>query len=83
MRPQAESVFWSTDGTTLFFKSHDEGRASFWSVPVAGGQPTLLVRFSNPAHRSNRRDFSVDAKRIYFTIEDQQSNVWVADVKAP
>ena len=76
-------MFWRTDGSTTFFTSHDGGRAAFWSVPAAGGQPKLLVRFANPAHRSNRRDFSVDAKRIYFTIEDQQSNIWVADVKAP
>ena len=83
VRPRPEMVFWSADGSRLFFKAHDEGRASFWSVAVTGGEPRLLVRFPNASHRSNRRDFSVDAKRFYFTFEDLQSNVWVADVRAP
>ena len=83
VRPRPETVFWSADGSTLFFKAHDEGRASLWSVPAAGGAPKLLVRFPNPLRRSNRRDFSVYAKRFYFTLEDQQSNIWVADVRSP
>jgi Tol biopolymer transport system component len=82
--PIPESVLPSWDGTSVFFKAHDtQGRASFWRVPIAGGAPQKIVQFPNVDHRSNRRDFGVDAKRFYFTFEDQQSNIWIADVTRP
>lgn len=80
--PVPESPLWSPDGVTLYFKSHDaQGRASFWSVPATGGRPRLLVRFTDPARPSNRFDFASDGKRFYFTIDDRQSDIWVAEVK--
>jgi Tol biopolymer transport system component len=81
--PGAESVQVSLDGLTLFFKSHDErGRAALWSVPVGGGTPTLVVRLDDPARPSSRTDFAVGADRLYFTIDDRRSNIWVTDVAA-
>ena len=80
--PVPERAEWAPDGRTLYFKSHDAaGRASFWSVPVAGGRPRLLVRFDDPDRQSNRRDFATDGKRFYFAIEDRQSDVYVADLE--
>jgi Tol biopolymer transport system component/tRNA A-37 threonylcarbamoyl transferase component Bud32 len=82
--PRPELVTPSADRTQLFFKTHDtEGRASFWRIPAAGGMPQLLVQFPNPLRRSNRTDFAVDSSRFLFTIEDQQSNIWAADITAP
>ena len=72
---------YSQSGRTLYFKSHDaRGRAAFWSVPVTGGRPRLLVRFDDPARASNRFEFASDGKRFYFTIEDRQSDIWLAEV---
>jgi Tol biopolymer transport system component len=77
----AELAVFAPSGRELYFKSHDaQGRASFWSIPATGGRPRLLVRFADPAWSSNRFDFASDGRRFYFTVEDRQSDVWVAEV---
>jgi serine/threonine protein kinase/WD40 repeat protein len=79
--PRAEFVLVGADGQTIYFKSHDaHGRASLWSVAVSGGTPRLHVAFDDPARPSARPDFAVGADRFFFTLEDQRSNIWVADV---
>ena len=79
--PLAELAVFDATGGALYFKSHDAtGRASFWSIPAAGGRPRLLVRFDDPAWASNRFDFASDGERFYFTVEDRQSDVWVAEI---
>lgn len=79
--PDPERVIVSGDARTLYFKSHDSAiRASLWSVPVSGGEPRLLVRFDDPSRPSIRSDFAVGAGRFFFTIEDRQSDIWVAEM---
>jgi hypothetical protein len=38
------------------------------------------VTFPDPDWQSSRRDFAVDRERIYFAIEDRQSDVFVAEL---
>ena len=38
------------------------------------------MRFPNADRQSNRGDFAVDATRLYFAIEDRQSDVFVAEM---
>jgi Tol biopolymer transport system component len=79
--PTARSVQVGPDGRTLYFKSHDDrGRASFWSIPIAGGKPQRLVTLDDPARPSSRSEFAVDRERLYFAIEDRRSSIWVTDV---
>jgi Tol biopolymer transport system component len=80
--PLAELAIYSADGRELYFKSHDaRGRASFWAIPAEGGRPPrLLARFDDPARASNRFEFASDGRRFYFTMEDRQSDIWVAEV---
>jgi eukaryotic-like serine/threonine-protein kinase len=80
--PAAASVAWGMDGRTLFYKGHDaEGRTSFWTVPAAGGAaPRRIVHFPDSDRQSSRKDFAVDRQRLYFTIEDRQSDVFVAEI---
>lgn len=79
--PPAELPEWSADGRSIYFKSHDpQGHASFWSIPATGGQPHLLVRFEASGRQSYRIVFSTDGKRFYFTLEDRQSDVWIAQL---
>jgi Tol biopolymer transport system component len=79
--PAADQVVWFRDGRTMYFKSHDDvGRASLWSIPSGGGAPRLLVRFSELTRPSNRPDFATDGRRLYFAIQDRQSDIWVADL---
>jgi Tol biopolymer transport system component len=71
----------SADGRQAYLKSHDpQGRASIWSVPLSGGEPRLLVNFPDPTRPSYRPVFTTDGKRIYFPIEDRQSDVHVAEL---
>ena len=79
--PTAEHVQWSADGKTVYIKAHDaEGRTSFWGVSPTGGAARLLVHFSNPDRQSNRHDFAMDGQRFYFTIEERQADVFVAEL---
>jgi Tol biopolymer transport system component len=79
--PLAELALFAANGQELYFKSHDaRGRASFWSIAASGGRPRLLVRFDDPVWASNRFDFASDGRRLYFTVEDRQSDLWVAEL---
>jgi len=79
--PQADWLQWRRDGSVCYFKSHDDrGRASIWSIAAAGGRPRLLVRFDDLAHPSTRADFAADAQRLYFALDDRQSDLWVAEI---
>jgi eukaryotic-like serine/threonine-protein kinase len=69
------------NGHTLYLKSHDaEGRASFWSLPVSGGAPALLVRFDDLSRPSSRFEFAVGGGCLFFAVNDRRSNIWLADV---
>jgi len=79
--PRAEWLQWRRDGSVCYFKSHDDhGRASIWSIAAAGGRPRLLVRFDDLAHPSTRPDFAADARRLYFALDDRQSDLWLAEM---
>jgi hypothetical protein len=79
--PYADSVRGAQDGKGVYFKSHDaQGLTSFWSIPVTGGRPVLLVTFHDPLRQSSRFDFAVGAGRFFFTIDDRRSNIWIAEV---
>jgi Tol biopolymer transport system component len=81
--PGAEAVRWSPDSRQLYFKAHDAaGRTSLWGLSATGGTPRMLVRFPNLERQSTRFDFAVDATRFYFTIEDRQSDIAVAELRA-
>lgn len=78
---RAQFAVWSPDGQTVYAKAHDDDRrASIWSVPAAGGTPRLLVRFDDPARPSLRREFATDGQRFYFTIAQDESDVWVMEL---
>ncbi len=74
----AGQPFWSSDGRSLYFKSHDSaGNAQFWSVPIASGIPTLLLTLNDPTQRSFRPEWALKAGRMYYTVEDRESDIWV------
>jgi serine/threonine-protein kinase len=80
--PVAQYAIWSPDSRTLYFKAAaDERRATIWAVPAAGGAPRLLVTFDDPQRPSLRREFATDGKRFFFTIAQDESDIWVADVR--
>ena len=48
-----------------------------------GGAPRFVVRFEDPARPSYRNAWALGRTRIYFPIEDRQSDIWVIEVKRP
>jgi len=72
---------WSADGQDVYIKTRDpEGGAGLWSVPVDGGEPRLLVRLDDPMRPSLRNEFATDGSRFFFTIGQQESDLWVMDL---
>ena len=66
----------------MYYKAYDaEGRSSFWAVSAAGGTPTLLVKFDDPARQSYRIEFATNGERFFFTIAHYQSDIFVMDVQ--
>ena len=79
--PAAEMPAWSPDGKSIWFKSHDAGgKAAIWSIPPTGGAPRLLVSFDDPTRPSYRTEWASDGKRIFFAINDRQSDIWVVEI---
>jgi len=71
---------WSPDSRSVYYRGEWDGRLSFWSVPVEGGTPTLLVRFESPTFIMGHFMFATDGKRLYFTVRDYQSDIKVMEV---
>jgi TolB protein len=72
---------WSQNGKEVYYKALDaEGRSSFWSMPVAGGEPKLLVRFDDSSRKSNRPEFATDGSCFYFTLAESRCDLWVMDL---
>ena len=79
-RPQY--AIWSRDGQTIYFKAADsENRAGIWAVPAEGGTPRLMVRLDDPQRPSLRREFTTDGTRFFFTIAQDEGDIWVAEVR--
>ena len=80
--PLAETVRWSADPNVIFVKGHDgSGHRGIWSV--SGGRPRLLLALDDPMHPSDRPEFATDGRRFYFTVDDRQSDVWIAELTTP
>jgi eukaryotic-like serine/threonine-protein kinase len=78
----AQYAIWSRDSQTLYIKAiADDRSATIWSMPVTGGTPRLLMRFDDPLRPSLRREFATDGQRFYFTIAQDESDVWVMELK--
>ena len=80
--PQPRFAAWSRDSQTVYYKAYDaDQRSSIWAVPAAGGTPTLLVTFDDPARPSPRGEFATDGQRFFFTIGHAESDIFVMDVR--
>ena len=79
--PRAAEVHWGPDARTLYFRSREQnGPALFWSLSVAGGAPKLIARLDDLSHQSYRPDFTTDGKRLYFAVNDRQSDISVVEL---
>lgn len=70
------------DVNVAYFRAVDStGIHSFYAVPIAGGKPRLLLRLDDPKRRPRRHEFATDSKRLYFTITDDDSDIWVMELR--
>jgi Tol biopolymer transport system component/tRNA A-37 threonylcarbamoyl transferase component Bud32 len=69
----------SRDGRTLYVAGvNRDGRQGVWAIPVAGGAPRLVVTYDDPALHHAFRLFSVGPDRLYLTVAQYESDIWVA-----
>jgi serine/threonine protein kinase/DNA-binding SARP family transcriptional activator len=67
-----------TSSSVVYVRAIDSaGVHSFYSVPVAGGGPRLLLRLDDTARRPARVVFSASARHLYFTLTQAESDIWV------
>jgi hypothetical protein len=67
----------SRDGATLYLlATRDDGRRGVWSVPMAGGTARLVVSADDPG-LSLFGALSVGPDRLYATVSQYESDVWV------
>jgi Tol biopolymer transport system component len=79
--PLASDLHWAADSRSLYFRSADaDGRVSFYALSIDGGAPRLVARLDDLTRPSYRPDFAVDGRRIYFTINDRQSDISVVEL---
>jgi Tol biopolymer transport system component len=81
-KPNPVAIRWSPDGRTVYMKTFDgRAQAALWALGVDGGAPRLLVRFDEPLRPTRRPEFAVDGKRLYFTLAESESDVWVMTIR--
>jgi Tol biopolymer transport system component len=68
----------SSDHRTIFFHS----RHGVWVLAASGGAPREVLRFDDPLHphATNARSVTGYAGFLYFTLQNPQSNIWIARV---
>jgi len=81
-KPNPVAIRWSPDGRTVYMKTFDgRGQAALWALGVDGGPARLLVRFDEPLRPTRRPEFAVDAKRLYFTLAQSESDIWIMSLR--
>ena len=79
--PIPGDLHWSPDSRAVYFRHPDpDGRLSFYALSIDGGPLRLVARLDDLSRPSYRPEFAVDARRIYFTINDRQSDISVVEL---
>ena len=80
----SDQPLWSSDGKSILTRSTNQnGDATFWSVPLNGEPPRLLLTFDGPGPRPSRGGWGINGNRLVYTAPAQNSDVWVMEVANP
>jgi hypothetical protein len=73
----------SADGRVIYFLGREPSDRSIgiWRVPAAGGTLRPVMRFEDPSRPWHLFGFRVHGGRFYFTVGDQQSDIWMTEVE--
>ena len=76
-----ETPAFSTDGAeVLFLGGHEDGRDGLWAMSVGGGDPRLVVERDDPSLFIKHAFISVGEDRVYLTVFEYESDIWVMDL---
>jgi len=71
----------SADGRTIYVKAFNPaGDVAIVDVPVAGGPTRVVVTFGDATRPSTRGDFACGRQHLFFTIDEMESDLFVAEV---
>ena len=77
----ATYLAWGSDPDILWFLGQDpRGRGGIWELRIHDRRVRTLLRFDDPAGRSNGAAFTTDGKRFFFTLDERLSNVRWAEL---
>jgi serine/threonine-protein kinase len=71
---------WSADGRTVYYLGVDSASTNDYAVPATGGAGRLVLRFDDATRPWHRYGFRVFRDRLYFTIGERTSHIWVAEL---
>ncbi|MEP7325993.1 MAG: protein kinase [Gemmatimonadota bacterium] len=71
---------WSADGRSLYYIDSDSAGTIIAAIPTAGGTPHVVVRFDDPTRPWHRYGFARFEDRLYLTVGELESDVWMADL---
>ena len=82
--PWVGHLVYSPDGSRIYFRGTVgtiNPRFSTWELPARGGMAREVVRFDDPYHLPLWGGFDTDGKQIFFTLDERESDIWVADIR--
>jgi hypothetical protein len=53
---------------------------ALWIVPLSGSAPRRIIYFDQPELQMHRPEFAVWGDRVYLTVGEFQSDVWVMEL---
>ena len=79
--PRAINLQWGADNRSLYFRhTETDGRVTFWKLSIDGGTPRLVAHLDDLTRPSYRQSFATDGRRIYFGVNDRQSDISVVEL---
>ena len=72
----------SPDGTTLYLRGARGAQGGIWAWPISGGDARLVVSFEEPSPvvLSYPGTINVTRDRLYLTVSEFESDIWVMDL---
>ena len=72
---------WASDSRSIYYRGEaPDGSAGIWRVPISGENPKPVIRFDDPDRRSLRGEFTSDGKNFYFTLTENESDIWIMEL---
>lgn len=72
-------------GPTVYLGASRGNQSGIWAVPLSGREPRLIVTFEDPllVLHSYPGTINVTGDRLYATVGEFESDIWVMDLVRP